>query len=130
MPGFLDDRRVWDGVVAALPADGEYVAVDLAGSGDRAAETGPFTDDRFTTEVLSTVDAVNSPFLAVGHSIGSAVAELVAAARPELTRGLVLVNRCRRQGRTCPTRRSSRSACSGKPGPRRSARRGRTFRRT
>ncbi|MET7999244.1 alpha/beta fold hydrolase [Amycolatopsis sp. NPDC005232] len=90
--GFLDDHRVWDGVVGALPAGGEYVAVDLAGSGDRAAEAGPFTYDRFTADVLSTVDAIGGPFLLVGHSMGSAVAELVAAARPELTSGLVLVN--------------------------------------
>ncbi|MFI5610880.1 alpha/beta fold hydrolase [Amycolatopsis sp. NPDC051903] len=90
--GFLDDHHVWDGVVAALPSGGERVVVDLAGSGERAGAAGPFTYDRFAADVLSTVDELGGPFVLVGHSMGAAVAELVAAARPELTRGLVLVN--------------------------------------
>ncbi|PKW00004.1 pimeloyl-ACP methyl ester carboxylesterase [Amycolatopsis echigonensis] len=90
--GFLDDRHVWDGVVSQLDApDFESVQIDLAGSGARADAEGPFDYDRFANDVGTVVDQLGKPFVMVGQSMGSAVAELVAAARPDRTMGLVLV---------------------------------------
>jgi pimeloyl-ACP methyl ester carboxylesterase len=90
--GFLDDRRAWDGVVSHLDAPGfESVRVDLAGSGARADVEGPFDYDRFATDIGAVVDHIGKPFVMVGHSMGSAVAELVAAARPDRAMGLALL---------------------------------------
>ena len=90
--GFLDDQRVWDEVIAALRTPGfERVRVDLAGCGRRAAASGPFTYKRFAADVGAVVDALDKPFVIVGQSMGAAIAELVAAARPERALGLVLL---------------------------------------
>lgn len=90
--GFLDDQYVWDGLIGELTTPGvECVTLDLAGSGDRTQATGPFTYDRFAGEVGAVADALGKPFVIVGQSMGSAVAELVAAERPDRALGLVLV---------------------------------------
>lgn len=81
--GFLDDQYVWDGLIGELATPGiECVTLDLAGSGDRTQASGPFTYDRFADEVGTVADALGKPFVIVGQSLGSAVAELVAAQRP------------------------------------------------
>jgi pimeloyl-ACP methyl ester carboxylesterase len=90
--GFLDDRHAWDAVVSHLDAPGfESVQIDLAGSGARADAEGPFDYDRFATDIGAVVDHIGKPFVMVGHSMGSAIAELVAAARPDRAMGLALL---------------------------------------
>lgn len=90
--GFLDDQYVWDRLIGELTTPGiECVTLDLAGSGDRTQASGPFTYDRFADEVGAVADALGKPFVIVGQSLGSAVAELVAAQRPDRALGLVLV---------------------------------------
>ncbi|MFF7471938.1 alpha/beta fold hydrolase [Streptomyces sp. NPDC008092] len=90
--GFLDDQYVWDGLIGELTTPGvECVTLDLAGSGDRTGASGPFGYDRFAGEVGAVADALGKPFVIVGQSMGSAVAELVAAERPGRALGLVLV---------------------------------------
>ncbi|WP_051371606.1 alpha/beta fold hydrolase [Streptomyces sp. 142MFCol3.1] len=90
--GFLDDQYAWDRVISRLTTLGiECVTLHLAGCGDRDAVEGPYTYDRFAEEVGAVVDALGKPFVIVGHSMGAAVAELVAVQRPDRARGLVLV---------------------------------------
>jgi pimeloyl-ACP methyl ester carboxylesterase len=90
--GFLDDQSVWEKVVAELKTPGfETVQLDLAGCGDRAGASGPFTYDPFVADVSVVVDAVGKPVVIVGQSMGAPIAELVAAARPEHAIGLVLL---------------------------------------
>jgi pimeloyl-ACP methyl ester carboxylesterase len=90
--GFMDDQSVWDEVVGGLKTRGiTTVGVDLAGSGDRSGADGPFDFHRFAQDVGAVVDAVGKPFVVVGHSMGAPVAELVAAERPGIALGLVLV---------------------------------------
>jgi pimeloyl-ACP methyl ester carboxylesterase len=91
--GFLDDQHIWEQVIARLNTPGfETVQLDLAGCGQRASASGPFTYERFVADVGLVVDAVAKPFVIVGHSMGAPIAELVAAARPERAIGLVLLN--------------------------------------
>jgi pimeloyl-ACP methyl ester carboxylesterase len=91
--GFLDDQHVWDEVIAGLESPGvERVQLDLAGCGERASASGPFTYERYAADVGAVVDALDKPFVIVGQSMGAAIAELVAAARPERALGLVLLS--------------------------------------
>ncbi|MEV6041216.1 alpha/beta hydrolase [Nonomuraea sp. NPDC052116] len=91
--GFLDDQYVWDAVIAELGSEGvETVHLDLAGMGERTDASGPFTLDRFASEVGAVVDVLGTPAVLIGQSMAAPVVELVAAARPERTLGLVLVS--------------------------------------
>ena len=90
--GFLDDQHVWDDVIAGLETPGfERVQIDLAGCGERASTSGPFTYERYAADVGAAVDGLEKPFVIVGQSMGAAIAELVAAARPERAVGLVML---------------------------------------
>ena len=81
--GFLDDQYVWNPVIADLTEPGfEIVRLDLAGFGDRTEASGPFTYDRFAADLAAVVDALDKPFVLVGHSMAAPVVELAAAARP------------------------------------------------
>jgi pimeloyl-ACP methyl ester carboxylesterase len=93
MHGFLDDKDVWNPVIAELTAsEFEIVRLDLAGFGERSAATGPFTFDRFAADLSAVVDAVDKPFVLVGHSMAAPIVELVAAGRPDRALGLLLVS--------------------------------------
>ncbi|MFE2431887.1 alpha/beta fold hydrolase [Streptomyces sp. NPDC059373] len=92
MHGWIDDLHVWDPVIAELSGSGfETVQLDLAGFGNRTQAHGPFTFDRFAADLLAVVDAVDKPFVLVGHSMAAPVVELVAEARLERALGLVLL---------------------------------------
>jgi len=91
--GFLDDQYVWNPVIADLTAPGfEIVRFDLAGFGDRTEASGPFTYDRFAADLAAVVDALDKPFVLVGHSMAAPVVELAAAARPGRAIGVVLLS--------------------------------------
>src|SRR5258708_22457655 len=90
MHGWTDDLHVWGPVIAELSGSGfETVQLDLAGFGDRTQADGPFTFDRFAADLLAVVDAVDKPFVLVGHSMAAPVVELVAEAAPPRAVGLV-----------------------------------------
>ena len=92
MHGWIDDLHVWSPVIAELSASGfETVRLDLAGFGDRTQANGPFTFDRFAADLLAVVDAVDKPFVLVGHSMSGPIVELVAASRPDSAIGLILL---------------------------------------
>ncbi|MET7296647.1 alpha/beta hydrolase [Streptomyces griseoloalbus] len=91
--GFLDDQYVWDGLIDSLATPGyEYVQLDLAGSGDRTGAGGPFDLERFARDVGAVVEALDKPFVLVAQSMGTLVAELVAAASGPRALGLVLLS--------------------------------------
>ena len=66
--------------------------MDLAGFGDRSAANGPFTYDRFAADLAAVVDALDKPFVLVGHSMAGPIVELVAAGRHDRALGVVLLS--------------------------------------
>ncbi|MEV0470766.1 alpha/beta fold hydrolase [Streptomyces prunicolor] len=92
MHGWIDDLHVWNPVITELSGSGfETVQFDLAGFGNRTQANGPFTFDRFAADLLAVVDAVDKPFVLVGHSMAAPIVELAAEARSERALGLVLL---------------------------------------
>ncbi|MBF6127054.1 alpha/beta fold hydrolase [Nocardia brasiliensis] len=92
IPGFLDDRHVWDPLITRSTLDTtRCVPVDLAGCGDRLAEPGPYSLARFADDVLAVLDSLASPVVLVGQSMGAPIAELAAVAAGSRVRGLVLL---------------------------------------
>lgn len=86
------DRGVWDGVVPLLAARYDVIAVDLSnhGASPRLEDT---TIEGMADEVAAVIRAqVGGAAVVVGMSLGGCVAQALAAAHPELVRGLGLVD--------------------------------------
>jgi len=92
--GFLDDATVWDDVIASLPDKVDVIQYDLPGSGTRnqaVADPDSITLESLAAEAGDIVAGLGPPVIVVGHSMGSQVAELVAANHADRVQGLVLV---------------------------------------
>jgi pimeloyl-ACP methyl ester carboxylesterase len=92
--GFLDDAAVWDGVVAAVNQEVNTVRYDLPGFGSRAAaavEPDAISLESLATEAGEILNGIDAPVIVVGQSMGSQVAEIVAAGHPDQVEGLVLL---------------------------------------
>lgn len=91
--GFLDAGELWESTIDHVSCPGyEVVTFDLPGMGALSSWEGQLTLDTLSAAVISVVDTVGKPCVLVGHSMGTQLAELAAAARPELVKGLVLIS--------------------------------------
>jgi pimeloyl-ACP methyl ester carboxylesterase len=92
--GFLDDATVWDGVVDRLGGEVGAVRYDLPGFGRRSAAAEHAcgtTLESLAAEAGEILESIDGPVIVVGQSLGSQIAELVAAAHADRVRGLVLL---------------------------------------
>lgn len=92
--GFLDDATVWDGLVGSLAGEAAVVRYDLPGFGRRSgavADALGVTLESLAAEAGDIIAAIDGPVIVVGQSLGTQVAELVAAQHAERVRGLVLL---------------------------------------
>lgn len=92
--GFLDDQTVWDDVIASLGNHVDTVTYDLPGFGSRATSIAVPSDlslDSIAAEAGEIVTGIDTPVIVVGQSMGTVVAELVAAAHADKVVGLVLL---------------------------------------
>lgn len=92
VPGMGDLRSTYRHLAPTLRAAGYRVAVtDLRGHGDSDATFSVFGDEATAGDLIALVEHLGGPALLVGNSLGAGAAALVAALRPELVSGLVLV---------------------------------------
>ena len=92
--GFLDDASIWDGLVESLAGEARAVRYDLPGFGkcsESVAEASRVQLESLAAEAGDTVAGIDGPVVVVGQSLGTQVAELVAAQHPDEVRGLVLL---------------------------------------
>jgi esterase len=92
--GFLDDTSVWDGVVECLAGEVDAVRYDLPGFGSRSRSIGDaraVTLESLAAEAGGIVAEIDGPVIVVAQSLGTQVAELVAAQHPDRVRALVLL---------------------------------------
>ncbi|MFH8983124.1 alpha/beta fold hydrolase [Streptomyces varsoviensis] len=83
--------RTWDPVVDRLPGRG-VLTLDFRGWGRSRDLPGPYTLRRLADDTLAVLAAAGvTDHVLVGHSMGGKVAQLVAGARPDGLRGIVLV---------------------------------------
>ncbi|GAB7102039.1 alpha/beta hydrolase [Streptomyces phaeofaciens JCM 4814] len=93
--GFLDNSLVWHEVIVQMRSqDWQIIAVDLQGTGRSSissAETLQSYADQTLAAIASVTTNPEAPLVVVGHSMGGAVAELVALHEPAGLAGLVLI---------------------------------------
>jgi pimeloyl-ACP methyl ester carboxylesterase len=92
--GFLDDATVWDGVIASLAGKVNTVRYDLPGFGARStAVTDPreLSLQSLAAEAGEVLNEIDSQVIVVGQSLGTQIAELVAAEHADRVDGLVLL---------------------------------------
>ena len=92
--GFLDDASIWDGLVDRLGGEVGAVRYDLPGFGARIGsveEARDATLESLAAEAGEIVQGIDGPVIVVGQSLGTQVAELVAARHKDRVRGLVLL---------------------------------------
>lgn len=84
---------IWRNQVEALSDSSTVVAVDLPGFGGSPRPPEGIDLDDHVALITALIEELDlAPVLLVGNCMGSNIASLVAAARPDLVRGLVLVN--------------------------------------
>ena len=90
--GFGGDGSVWDAVRALLPGTPRVVTVDLPGHGGSLQSEGRGGAGRMAKAILAGLDAAGlAEFHLVGHSMGGAVAALIAMRVGERVKSLTLV---------------------------------------
>ena len=84
----------WDAVTARLSDRFTTVAVDLPGHGDSPCPDDPaaFTRDAALNDIDDVLATLDGPAVIVGHSLGGYLALAHAATRPDVTRGVVVLN--------------------------------------
>ncbi|MFD4628504.1 alpha/beta fold hydrolase [Streptomyces sp. NPDC058284] len=92
--GMLSNARMWDEVAGRVAAAGHPVyAVDHRGHGDSDAPPDGYENAAVVADLIAAVTALGlSGALVAGHSWGAHLALRLAAGRPDLVSGLVLID--------------------------------------
>ena len=92
--GLGSTRRQWRPFVLRLADGHQVVTLDHRGHGDSShAPAASYTVTSYAADAATLVEQVlGRPAVLAGHSLGGAVAHHVACSRPELVRGLFLVD--------------------------------------
>lgn len=77
---------------AAQERDWSYVRYDHFAHGQSSGDWRQATIGRWREDAIALIDALEGPIIPVGSSMGGWVALLLALARPERIKGLVLIN--------------------------------------
>ncbi len=86
--------RCWTNQLSGLGGALPVLAIDLPGHGESDASEAASVEE-YARAVGGTLDALrHGPVIAVGHSLGGAVAIALADQRPDAVRGLVLLASC------------------------------------
>ncbi len=92
VPGMGDLRSTYRHLVPGLVATGHrVVTIDLRGHGDSDTTFTRHDDEALASDVVALIEHLGGPATIIGNSMGAGAAVIVAAQRPELVAGLVLL---------------------------------------
>jgi pimeloyl-ACP methyl ester carboxylesterase len=107
IPGMGDIRASYRFLAPALVEAGYRVAVvDLRGHGDSSPAFDRYDNEANAADVEALIVHLGGPAVIVGNSMGAAIGVLLAAKRPELVSGLVLIGPFVRNGELNPVTRA------------------------
>jgi pimeloyl-ACP methyl ester carboxylesterase len=107
VPGMGDLRSTYRFLAPVIRDSGFRVAcTDLRGHGDSDATFSSYGDTETAGDVTALIEELGGPAVVVGNSMGAAVGALIAAERPDLIAGLVLVGPFVRNGKTNAAKRA------------------------
>ena len=90
--GWPDSWRSFEPVLEALPPATGAISISLRGFGGSDAPADGYTPDDFAADVSELVNHLGiTSAVFVGHSMGTLVVQRLAATRPEMVAGLVLI---------------------------------------
>lgn len=90
--GYSDSGFSFSRIVPLLPPDRRIIVPDLRGHGRSSRPPAGYGIDDLATDVLALLDALHvESAVVLGHSMGSLVAQRIAAVAPERVEALVLV---------------------------------------
>ncbi len=93
------DLRVWQPLLPHLRHDMRIIRYDKRGHGLSAFPGGPFSIDDLASDLAGLLDHLGvRDAVIVGLSVGGMIAQALAAARPDLVRGLVLCDTAHKIG--------------------------------
>jgi pimeloyl-ACP methyl ester carboxylesterase len=106
VPGMGDLRGTYRYIAPVLRQNGFRVAsTDLRGHGDSATTFDSYGDVETAGDIIALIEELGGPAVVVGNSMAAGAATLVAADRPDLVGGLVLVGPFVRNGEISAIRR-------------------------
>lgn len=92
IPGMGDLRSTWRMLTPQFVDAGyRVINTDLRGHGDSDTSFSTYGNEQSASDVIALLESLGEPATLVGNSMGAAIGVLVAAERPELVSGLVLV---------------------------------------
>jgi len=91
--GFGSSLRDWELHRPVFAESHRVLSIDFRGFGESSKDKGPFTVERFTSDVLALMDFLDIRSTdVIGYSLGGAVAFELAATAPDRLGRLILVN--------------------------------------
>lgn len=104
------DRHVWDAVVQQLEGEAEILTYDCRGHGQSPKTPGPYTAQLFASDLAELFDRVGWDRAAVaGCSMGGNIAQAFAAAYPQRTTALGLIDTTASYGADAPAKFNERA---------------------
>ncbi|MFO1047316.1 MAG: 3-oxoadipate enol-lactonase [Geminicoccaceae bacterium] len=93
------DLRVWDAFLPSLGAGFAFLRYDKRGHGLTDATTGPYSIQGLAEDLARLLDSqAAKQAIVCGLSIGGMIAQSLAAIRPDLVRGLILMDTAHKIG--------------------------------
>jgi pimeloyl-ACP methyl ester carboxylesterase len=107
VPGMGDLRSTYRFLAPTLRSNGYRVAcTDLRGHGDSDATFSSYGDAETAADISALIEELGDPAVIVGNSMAAGAAVLVAADRPDLVEGLVLIGPFVRNGKMSSVQRT------------------------
>lgn len=90
--GWATSGFVWHPIFQHWKNENRLLAVDLLGTGFSHKPNAGYNLESHTESLISILDQMDDDVILVGHSMGGALAQLVALERPARLRGLILMS--------------------------------------